>query len=727
VSIVQPATIKVEISEGTFTIPVDRGRFVGGGFEWDGEKCRFRDFEVYEPTLAQVPLGQLNGIVYEEALKAAILAWGIKPQDIDVDFWMGGEVMGTWAHRAARSGLWRIVRPIGMPGTTVWQQYDGWPDVDAEITSLGKLRANPKFAVQMYRESSPEADEETGDLPYIFSEFRFGGKWAVRFPKWASAELWKMAGGQWKVVARKDWSGGELYGDGYANKDMFVNVLCLDGKLLIKSNLAEDSWLYSETTAINVPAAPVAFRSTGGTGYFGLHEITFAQGEWNILVARGATTLDRVPTMAATKITLGSKPAGTLAKVYAAGVKEIAEVTEMQRTFRLAVKLWSEDGTDTPVVKMAGLNFPPVTAVRVPAWRDVTSDFLGAEGGWDCSLEERAVTQRYTVRLQNTEGQYSRMRGNVRLRIWASRGAPKVRCTSVAQVDGRESSSFSETGISFTTIDRLQALDEIEIGDRPALDGMNISDAMWHILSWGHVWDDEIGEIYDSGHRLPIGAGGGTDLSSASTIVADVLETSGIAACKLRPDVTVRRALRWLLNFDYNTFIAFGEDGKFYYLAPGQGIYRTYRETLSPEAEDEIREALSFRPGLREGKTSVTVGGSERSTGRPLSSRAYDYPALADIQSGRYRGYDATKRVDDQNLNEQRLLDMRCRYEFEWMRRLRDEVSFAAIGQNLVPAIRIAVMSDRTGATKDYYILNVNEEIAPDGKWDMKLDAVTAA
>lgn len=753
---IESAVVEVYMADGGFSHPADRGRFVGGGFVWESDKRWFRDYIVYQPTAiqttgpaysdhpelpaaAQATDPALSGVMWEEGLGGVVLAWRMRPQNIDMDWWFGPlqtEADGrTWRPGLvgkAVSGQWREIQPGGNFNVTSLQQYKVSPD-EWSLTSYGKLAANPKFTVSMYREWTPGSEDLGNDqhLPYIYTGFSFGGRWHLRFPKWKSAELYKLVGGKWKLVATKDWSGEELYGDSYGAKEILATVWCTDGKLLIKSSASEDSWVYQEATPITVATAPLTLSGNGGSCYFGKHSIEFARGSWNVLLARDRTTLDRMPEVMPEAICSGSKPAGTYARAYLAN-DDGTEIKEPVRSFRLGVVLFSADGTDTPVVRCAGVQLPPVSEAGPQIWR-TTQRFISAKGGWSCDLEERMVKQSYDVVMDNSDGFFAGTRANKLIAIHVGRpgvtgpassyenGRPRRRVTSVCEIDEHDDSSLAEHQTRLRTKDRLDMLDEIECGERPPLDDWTVAQAMREVLTWGHVRAEEIGYIWDSGVRLPSSAWAmARALQNLNDNVSGDLDSDSGAACRLRPDLSVKGALRFLMNFDYGTFAMFDELGLYQYQVLNAPVVRTFRVTEALAAEDEICRVMSRRPRLSEGKTSVIVGGRDRSTGRPLTSRAYDYEALTRAYSHRFRGWDVTERKEDSNLNEQRLVNLRCRFDYEWVRRLRDLATYGAIGQTLQPLTGVSIVG-----YGDWFVLNPQEEFDRDGAWEMTVDLVS--
>lgn len=737
------------MADGGFTHPADRGRMVGGGFAWESDKRRFRDYQTWFPTQAQVNAmsdadleywDDLTGVTWEEGLGGLVLAWRMRPQNIDMDWWFG-PLQTDDQGRQSRPGMdstvagkWRLIQPGGNFNTTSLQQYKVSPD-EWSLTSHGSLPANPKFTVSMYREWTPGSEELGNDqsLPSIYTGFSFGGQWHLRFPKWKQAELHKLVGGTWRLVAKHDWSGEELYGDSYGEKEIFATVWCVEGTLLIKSSATEESWVYQEATPIAVKSAPLTLAGNGGACYFGKHTIDFARGSWNALIALDRTTLDRTPTEMPEVICTGSKPANTNARAYMANDNG-TEIETPARSFRLGVSLYSDDGKDTPVVRCAGLYFPPENVEGPQIWRDTTERFISAKGGWSCDIEERMVKQQYDVVMDNSDGFFNGLRANKLIAIHVGRpgatgpavsfenGRPMRQVTSVCEIDEHDESSLAEWQTRLRTKDRLDMLDEIECGERPPVDGWTVAQAMWEVLSWGHVIEPEIGDIYDSGAKLPTSAWAmARALQNMGDDVGGGLDSDSGAACRFRPDLSVKGALRFLMNFDYNTFAMFDKDGLFYYRPLDAQVTRTFRVTEALAAEDEIRRTMSRRPRLSEGKTSVIVGGRDRSTGRPIASRAYDHEALNRPYSHRFRGWDVTDRKDDENLNEQRLVNLRCRYDYEWNRRLRDMATYGAIGQTLRPLTRVSLLG-----YGDWYVLNPQEEFDRDGLWDMTVDVVSA-
>jgi len=739
VSELPAAVVKVEMANGGFTHPLDRGRFIGGGFVWDDSLRRFRDYDVHVPSAAQAVDTTLSGVAWEDGLQGLVLAWRVAPQSIDAEWWFGpqqvdGDGTITWPQAPSSMGLWRTIRPGGDAGVTLLQQYKVGRD-DWELPSFESLPANPKFSVSMYREQTPAPEETTGNVPQTYTGVTFGGCWHVRLPMLAPAELWKLTGGRWKRVASHDWRLEELYGDSYGSAEVFLTIWCVDGKLLIKSSVTEDSWVYQEDRAISVAAAPLILRGNGGCAYFGLHKVEFAEGGWNLLVSRDVTTLDRMPAALPSAICVGSKPAGTYARAYQANA-DASEITSVKRSFRVGVVLYSADGTDTPVVRCAGLQFPPVSETGPRAWLDLTGKFISGSGTWSCDLEERCIKQSYSLVMDNSDGYFSGIREAKLLRLSIGRpgtenmewggswsGGPLPRVCSVCVLDEQDDGSLASTEVKLVTIDRIDMLDEISCGERRPLDGVKVCDAIREIMSWGHVGADEIGPIYDSGAVLPSSQYALTKaLETMTTPVGGELDTESGAACRIRAEASIKSALLFCSKFDYNTFYSYGPDCLLRYEVAPSVVRRYFRETSSPAAEDEILRTRSRRPRLREGHTSVLVGGRERSTGRPISSRAYDQEALTTIMSRRFRGWDQTNEINDEALNTAALAALRCRYEYLWGRRLRDQASWGAIGQRIYPPWKINV-----AGYGDHYVLEVTEEFDAPGDWSMSISGVTAS
>lgn len=742
-SVVPAAQVTVYMADGGFSHPVDRGGFVGGGFAWDSSRARFRDFDRHQPTAGQAPDETLTGVVWDEALQAVILNWRVKPLDIDESFWFGpvinlttGARMRSLVHDPNAAGQWRIIRPGGNYGCRLLQQYQAG-EGDWQLSSTESLEANPKFAVSLFREQTPGSDTFTAGTipPWIYTGIRFGGVWQLQLPKWRQPTLHKRVAGQWQAVATHEWDTSGLYGDSYGDAEQFLTIMCIDGRLVLRGGGMGEPWVYSEDRPITVGAAPITFCGNSGAAYFGLHDVEFAQGDWNLLRACQQTTLDTTPTALPTSVVTGAKPAGTSARAYMAAW-DGSEIATPARQFYLGVSLHSEDGTDTPVVRCAGLKLAPVTEAGPQAFVDVSSRFTSASGGWQCDLEERTVRQQYTVHMDNRDAYFDNLRANKLISIALGRpgteslgaaaswvnGRPAQHLLSVCRIDERAERSLADHELTLVTIDGVDILDEIECGDRAPQDGMTVAAAMREALGWGHVRAAEIGEIYDSGRTLPGSTWAATrDLSATDTDVSGVLDSGSGAACKPRPDVSVLRWLKHLMQFDTNTFLLFDEAHLFRYVQLSSQTVRYFRPTHSPQAEDEIVREVVWRPRLNEGYASVVVTGQERATGRPLSSHALDSEALRTVGSARFRGWDHGYRDSDTNLNTQALCNLRCRYRYEWMRRRRDVGSFGVIGQRMVPTWRADV--DGT----DCYLTGFSEDFDAAGAWDMSPEVVRAA
>ena len=274
----------------------------------------------------------------------------------------------------------------------------------------------------------------------------------------------------------------------------------------------------------------------------------------------------------------------------------------------------------------------------------------------------------------------------------------------------------------------ISELEQVEIGWRPPLDGLTVAQAIRKILDWCNIAPGQIGLIHDSGRKLPESAFGTQRLlDQMSSEVRGALDQDSGAACQLREDLSGLAALQWCCQFDYNTFLVEDEQGRINYVPPGTTPVRSFTAVADLVAENEVRKEVTFRPRLGEGATSVRVGGRERSTGRPLASRAYDREALRVTTSARFRGLDTLHRVDDERLIKQALCDQRCRFEYEWMRRLADGGSFTVIGQQLFPLWMVEVGGAR------YWVVNTEERISRPkpgeaATWEMGVDlvAVTA-
>jgi hypothetical protein len=736
-SMVRAAQTRVYMADGGFSHPVDRGRFVGGGMVWDEDRYQLRDYHSPVPIDPAV----LAGVVYDQALEACTLAWRVAPQDIDLTMWEGAlnSVSGQRQRPLERGGstlqgLWRVVRPGGNHNVSVLQQYHTGLEF-FQVTSLEPLRRNPKFAVAMYREQTPgdEVYEPGMEIPYIYTGVTFGETWALQLPKWRPAELYKRVNGKWRLVAIHDWMAQELYGDSYGEREQLLVIMAIDNKLVIRGSVVGDPWVYTEPTPISVKATPVQFHGNGGAATFGLHQVEFAQGEQR-LVARRPTTLDRSPAAALESVTTGSKPAGTRAGAYM-GDKDGNPLTGKPRSFYVSIALESEDGQETPVLRCGGLRAHPVTTAGPQRFLDVSARFIGGSGGWELDLQERVIKQQYRVELDNEDGALGNLRANKLVSIALGRpgseaagaasswvaGGPAQKVLSISRIDEDAQESFAARTLTLVTIDRMEVLEEVECGERAPQDGLTVATAMREALSWGHVRPEEIGEIYDSGTRLPTSLWAGAyDLAAADKEVGGVVDVGSGAACRPRPEASVRSWLRYLMSYDYNTFAVWDDTGKYRYLRLSPQVMRRFRAVESPAAEDEIRRDRRRRPRLNEGGTSVVVGGRERSTGRPLSSRACDINAWGTVGSPRFRGWDVTIREDDESLNEQRLVNLRCRYRFEWLRAMRDVESIKVIGQRLLPSWRVAVDG------QEYWLMSVQEQWDAGGRWEMDLDLVRA-
>lgn len=749
-SLVAAPRVQCGLAEGGFTHILDRGRYVGADLSWEAERRQFRGVERYIPSEEQISswseeqLAQVWrtgwGAVYEAGLQAVILPWAIKYQGVEEEFWWGTaaeRAQGSderYSQRMGDAGRWRIVQPTGL-GYTYLQQYDGAVS-SFQLTSRHELGADPSFAVTMYREASPEPEEEPAGASALYTGFDFGGVWSVRLPKGWPAELYRLVGGKWKLCSFKTWKTSELYGDSYGCKEIYVIVMVLDGKLLIKSSFDEESWVYADPSgrAIAVAAAPVTLRGNAGPAYYGLHQVEYASSGWNVLLSRETTTLDKRPATAPTAIAVGSKPAATWARVYAA-TEEGEPLTEAQlvgergRTLRLACALYSADGTRTPVLKAAGLLYPSVVAAGPQQYLDISADWQAVEGGYTFSIEERMATARWRITLDNSKSQYSDLAGNhlVRLLIGRPDADEQVTyqelCTCIAGLGSDDIEGYSEETAELIGLDRMEALGAMHVGDREPLDGLTVAEAIRRVLGWGYVRPAEIGTLYDSGRRLPSSSYALQRLlHTAGEVVSGSLDVESGAACKLRPELTIKAALQHLMHYDWATYCWWDRGGLFRYQQLSTAVARRFRETESAAAEDEIVGGVSSRPRLSEGYTSVEVQGRDRATGRPLCSRACDYEALG-VAGRRFRGIDRTKPVSDQALNTKALVALRCRWEYEWARRTRDEKSFSALGQIVEPVSAVEI-SDRTG-TRTWLITGTSEQ-ATKTEWTLGIDAVAA-
>jgi len=259
--------VDLRVAAGGYTDPRRRGWCDGGYLAFDRDLKRWKGWEDTTPRAE----GELAGVGWLEELGGATLAWETVALDIQLSEWRTG------------GGKFAVVRPPGDPSTTRLHQFDATPGL-TWFAVRENMPADRAFCVSLYREATPARDEivDESALPYYYTEIVFGGRYALRLPKWREAELWRRKGGVWTRVLQTTWRHSELYNDSHSSQEMFITILPLDGQvLLMASNYTDQAVVWTEDCPIPLPkrAAAVAVEGNGGAAYIGLHDVIFATGD----------------------------------------------------------------------------------------------------------------------------------------------------------------------------------------------------------------------------------------------------------------------------------------------------------------------------------------------------------------------------------------------------------------------------------------------------------------
>ncbi len=745
-SLIPAGDVRLEVSDGPYTDMTYRGGVDGGYIVWDEQRRQLRDW--YDPTPDAVGL---RGVQYIDGV-GLILNWQCIPTGIDESQWT-----------LSTDGQFAVVRPPGEPSVTRWHQYDSTPDLAWWACRRGWDAGRP-FSVSIYREATPrrEGVVRTDSLPYLYTGVQFGGRYELRLPKWRPVELWKLVGGEWRLVLTTQWRHAELYNDSHSQQELWVTVMPVDGRLLLcQSNYTDQPVAYVEERPIALPEAPIVVRGNGGAAYFGLHDIEFAQGEQTLYSRTGVGT--RQVWSMPTSMVLGSKAAATTAAVDI--IDESGAVIDQARyeqlwastthngkldvpvalTYRQRLRLRTWDPHQTPVVQYAGTELQPNPRVVEQAWDDISDRVISVTGGWQVDLSRRMGWQEYSVELDNSDGYFRAWDRTrlCRLSLGYAGTALGMRAQSYIYIDGDAAQNIASATVTARTLDRLQSLDEIECGYRAPQDGLYVWEAVLHVLRWAgfrvHPYrfltpplpgDDDIGYLHMSGRRLPT-----SRYEAARRLGVYGVEVQGAGADEQRavaqpePDMSCGEYLRYIMQYDRDTFLWIGTDGLVYY-RPLASVTTTHHmfEADALDAVDAIRGSFEHQARLRARKTSVRITGRDRVTRAPLTAYQRDAAAIATGSTGGHVGYDRPHRVSDDKCNSWAMVVKRAAWEYATQRALQSAVSFECLGQPERHCLEGLIPHEtRTrGGGRLYIITGVRDELTADRRYTGQIDAIDA-
>ncbi len=747
------ADVKLMVAKGGFTSMVDRGGCDGGYMAWEQERQRWTDWAtLYE---LGVTSNDAQGIIYEPALEAAMLNWQIIPQDIDEQ-----EALSSSA------GDWALVTPPGNPRTSRWHQFNCTSDMAWAKVIRQQHPRNRPFCVSVYREATPSRQGVVNEdlLPYYVTLIRFGGRFELRLPKWRSAELWRLSAGQWKPVLSMQWRHVEMYNDSHSAKELFITILPLDGMLLIKNSYTDEAMVYSEAKPISLEAGPIIAAGNGGAAYFGLHDVRFNTAANNYLVSRDGLRTYRSYFDLPGRRLIGSQGPACTAELLL--YDESGRPWTPERTMNMGENLpgpvrkrgWfalryakvlhlqTTDPYQTPLVRFAGVTHPPRPAKLTPNWQDISRDVISLSGGWRTDLERRTITQEYEISLDNTDGQHADWTDDrlVSLEIGYEQLAGDElspgrvrRALAYAYPKAKASDNIGKASLEVQTLDRVQTLYEMECGYRAPQDGMRVVEAIAEALEWAGTycrmlnWDGryELGEMYDSGRRIPTSRYAAQQQLAALHATASAGDGESRAVAQPDPAQRIGEWIGYLMQYDFMTLLQFNPGtGRFDYLYIGGqgGDTRHLYEDGALSHLDSIRESFTWRGQIEQVEARVTVVGMDGVLRRPIIMTAADEDVIAGAASGRHVGFDRTARIRDDSLNSLALVNSRTRWEFERRRYLRQTASFAAHGQpDLWPLDKIIPHETRTGGGgQTYPVMAVTDSVDEERRYTAQIDAV---
>ena len=306
---------------------------------------------------------------------------------------------------------------------------------------------------------------------------------------------------------------------------------------------------------------------------------------------------------------------------------------------------------------------------------------------------------------------------------------------------------------------------EVECGYRQPLDGQFVTEAIQTALLWGGVYGafsrtqypghggglpqsatDEIGEWHQSGRKLP------TSRFEANRILSDLGQAAEVggadedrAVCQPKPDQSVGDFILELMQYDPYTFLWYGTDGRFQYrnvfeITVTHWMTETEQGVLTPDPSpapegglgeggtplDVMRAEFTHRAGEGEKKTAVLVTGKDRASGEPLRAYLADIPAMTEGATKGFVGYERLERIQDDKLNTQGMVNLRCIWEYEAQRAWEDRVNFGCLGQPEKHPLEYLVPDERRsrGGWRTYVIVAVRDSVGKTGEYTGQIDAV---
>lgn len=752
---VSPATTTVEIRASGFSVVMEPGGFIGAALEQDNRRnagpTEIKGFDVLTGATGAY------GMRWEEALKAVICEYDVQARDIAVpeftemerdlqaDMFGSGpegfewdtrdlyDSKGKLVHKTSIRGKWQLVAPDwNLFGCLAWQQGEageGDPNEKWYLSSRTPIPAGWPFLVLIQRDAIPTDQAEEG-IDY-FTAIRFGGMWELTLSRWASTRLRKRAAGRWTEVATWEWDTASLFRDESASRALGVWVFPIDGKLLFKTTLGEASYLYEERNALVAPEAPISFHGNGGRAIFGLHEVLFDDRTDNLAVQRQESRLDYRPADAPTPVVIGSVPEGATALVRQV-IGGTPQAPGTGTAFRLGMQLApTADGRETPAVRMIGLDYPTVAIAPEEQWADVSDRFEEGTTAQEYLVEQRRTQGVCNVRLSNRGGDWTTLRGARSLRVLVGRdGIETPRFSGIGYLEEAGRIGVEGLTASFQGLDPISAMLPERVGHRRPLDGLKVAQAIGLGFGWMGLLPEQIGTIYDSGSRLPISVYGEDDWEGTNR--PGVLDRAAAAAMP-EPESTFEDLFTWLMGFDAGTYLFWNpmvEQVNYLRLEMAGDPTYTYYQTDEEHLSDILvaRERAARRPRLQDIYTRVRVEGQDRKSGDVLIATAWDRDRAQDPTAIGFRAGDRTHSERDSALGDMRQVALRCRYRFDWGRRLREERSWDALGnQHLDAPQKLGIVETGTGEAGDYYLLGLTDQIGQEGQYMQELDTAAWA
>ena len=700
---------KVDLWDGSFSTINEPGWYwEDRDFLFDKRTGRLRDWNAWGvEKIPGIGIVLQHKLVPRDACRHTNML--IASEFLSTEWEVGG---GTWSVQNTggfqKNSLFQSQQPTSADAATEhWEimqtTHGGYGAGAWDVPDPMWFPANPHIAIGINRLATPPKPKGAPEakLPVYYTEVHWGGMWCIRFEKWRKPTLQKFTAGMYHTVKELDFNLSNLYKDEGTDGYEVLELLTMDNALVLRFGGPGAAYeIYRDNdTKSGLCSYPLMFRGNGGAAGFQLMDVRYNTGLLNYLELRtplkipylcdaahylanltlaGVTVNEDIgvdgvrKTADDTRHILLDKSRGngteaTYPTTYDAGTELSGDELWGERSkFYLAIRLWSIDGSDTPILKAVYGNLAARVTANTPSWVDVSARVLHVQGQWEFDRDTWQVRADYDLLLSNRDGYYSTWGEQVkRVRIMLGNFAPDVhalapRLTGIASIESTDRDLLTESVIRVKCKCLLYQMDEDKCdGAMPDYGGMKVIDAVKDVLLRHGIPATQFGIMHDTNKHVPD--------SHKAVPKHKGQDTEREQEAGFRPErgTSFVEILEQLRKYEYNIIFFFDAVGLFNWMQ--------YPSSSTPivfsgkDADGVFRSMRSLRRpgGHRQQANYVQIEGKDRLTGDPIVGMFEDRNSIADDPTAaNYMGYRVPVFEQDETLNSQRHVDRRAREVF---------------------------------------------------------------